>query len=355
MNSKGDFKVDWVSTKVARYACENWHYAGTLPPSKVACLGAWEGGRFVGVAVFGCGVSAWLVTKYGLRRHEGVELVRVAMREHETPVTRFLSIAMRMLKVQFPALRVVVSYADPNERHDGKIYQAGNWVYEGTGSKGKPLYKAPDGKIVHNRKVTPSGYAMIFNRWARVYRIDECEGIEQVGKHRYVYPLDKEMRELVGEGVPFVSLNAEAIPFDGTPADAVKVMLPHLTNDLRKKKYRSNPNPVAGHCYVASEALRYLLGPAWQPMFIKHEEDSHWFLRHAETGEILDATASQFATPVPYSEARRQAFLTKEPSKRARILLGKIRAGSIAVDAPGDQPGEGGSTPTPALQTPLFT
>lgn len=93
-----------------------------------------------------------------------------------------------------------------------------------------------------------------------------------------------------------------------------------LTDDLRKKKYRGSPNPVAGHCYVASEALFWILKKhgieGWHPMFIRHEGEPHWFLRH-DSGMILDATSDQFKKPVPYSKAKGKGFLTKHPSARA--------------------------------------
>ena len=101
-----------------------------------------------------------------------------------------------------------------------------------------------------------------------------------------------------------------------------------LTDDLRKDKYKGSPNPVAGHCYVFSEAIFHLLREkgmlGWKPMFIKHEDEPHWFLMH-ESGMILDGTADQFKSPVPYGNAKGKGFLTKQPSKRAYILIDRWR------------------------------
>ena len=80
---------------------------------------------------------------------------------------------------------------------------------------------------------------------------------------------------------------------------------------------------MRGNCYVTSEALFHLLGgraAGWKPMNVRHEGDSHWFLRH-ESGLLLDATASQFATSPPYAEAVGRGFLTRQPSKRASVLM----------------------------------
>lgn len=47
------------------------------------------------------------------------------------PVTRILAIAIRMLKREMWGIRLLVSYADLDHGHLGKIYHASNWVYVG--------------------------------------------------------------------------------------------------------------------------------------------------------------------------------------------------------------------------------
>lgn len=83
-------------------------------------------------------------------------------------------------------------------------------------------------------------------------------------------------------------------------------------------------NKKRGNCYVTSEALYHLLGgkeAGWVPMRLKHEEDTHWFLRNKYAGFILDPTVSQFKYPPNYELARGSGFLTKQPSARAKILM----------------------------------
>ena len=102
----------------------------------------------------------------------------------------------------------------------------------------------------------------------------------------------------------------------------------HLTDDLRSAKFRGHECKTAGHCYVASEAVYHSLGgkaAGYTPMQIKHEGTSHWFLKHS-SGKIIDATSDQFATAVPYEKAKGRGFLTKEPSRRARILMSRLES-----------------------------
>ena len=103
------------------------------------------------------------------------------------------------------------------------------------------------------------------------------------------------------------------------------MVVSQLTDDLRRPPYKGSSNPLTGHCYVASEALYHLLGSRdWVPCNIQHEGGPHWYLKNKVTGEILDATAGQFETPVPYEKGRGKGFLTKEPSKRAKELLRRL-------------------------------
>lgn len=99
-----------------------------------------------------------------------------------------------------------------------------------------------------------------------------------------------------------------------------------LSEELRKKPYRDHQNPMAGHCYVASEVLYHQLGgkeAGWTPQCVRHEGGSHWYLKHTD-GTIIDPTCDQFTTPVPYDKGRGCGFLTREPSKRSQVILDRL-------------------------------
>lgn len=107
-----------------------------------------------------------------------------------------------------------------------------------------------------------------------------------------------------------------------------------LSDDLRKEEYRGHENPIVGHCYVASEALYHLLGgkeAGWKPVGLQHEGGPHWWLANAD-GRVIDATADQFDSAVPYAEGRGQGFLTRQPSERAEVAL--LRLGVPLAELP---------------------
>jgi hypothetical protein len=99
-----------------------------------------------------------------------------------------------------------------------------------------------------------------------------------------------------------------------------------LTDELRRAPWKGAANPLAGHCYVASEAAWHLLGgPAsgWTPCVVRHEGATHWFLRRGPA--ILDLTRSQFRSEVPYRAARGCGFLSSHPSARARVVIERAK------------------------------
>jgi hypothetical protein len=83
---------------------------------------------------------------------------------------------------------------------------------------------------------------------------------------------------------------------------------------------------MRGNCYVTCESLYHLLGArasGWSPYVMRLDSDTHWFLKH-DSGVILDPTVAQFSKPPDYSLGRRTGFLTRVPSKRAKVLMDKM-------------------------------
>lgn len=100
-----------------------------------------------------------------------------------------------------------------------------------------------------------------------------------------------------------------------------------LSPDLLHPRHRTGGvGPAAGHCYVASEALFVLLGgrgAGYRPHAVRHEGAVHWYLV-ADDGSIVDATADQFVTPIPYAAGRGRGFLTRQPCSRTREILRRM-------------------------------
>lgn len=171
-------KVAPCTKDAAKHAVMSWHYSKSMPSGKLATFGVWENGRFVGCVIYGGGANCNISKPFKMRQMEVVELVRVALNKHETPVSRIISITIRMLKKACPGLRIIISYADTAQGHTGQIYKAGNWVYLGTVS---PSHTLINGKVVH-RRTASSKYGTTVG----------IKSIATKPKHKFGYPLDKQ-------------------------------------------------------------------------------------------------------------------------------------------------------------------
>jgi hypothetical protein len=185
-------KVDWATIDAARFAVMKWHYSKCLPAGKSIKIGAWEDDRFIGVVMFGLGATPNLSKSYDLKMTECCELTRVAFSRHLTPCSRVIAIAIKFLKRHSPGVRLIVSFADEGDQgHHGGIYQAGNWIYSG------PVKL--DTWIIRGKRVHPRSVVMKFGTQA----VDEIRKYDPKArkvwgiKHRYLMPLDDEMRAKV--------------------------------------------------------------------------------------------------------------------------------------------------------------
>jgi hypothetical protein len=174
-------KIDWATHEAAKFAVENWHYSECMPAGKLIKIGAWENGRYIGCVLFGRGANNNLGSPYSLAQIEICELVRIALTKHNTPVTRIVSFALRFLKKQSPGIRLIVSYADPMQGHHGGVYQGGNWIYVGKSQAQAEVIV--NGRIMHKRTAN-----------ALFGTIKGLQKSPILWKHKYLFPLDEEMR-----------------------------------------------------------------------------------------------------------------------------------------------------------------
>ena len=193
--SKTDLKIDWATHEAAKYACEKWHYSQSVPVPPIVKVGVWENEIFIGVVLFSRGASGNLLKPYGLEQTEGCELTRVALSKHKSQVSRIVSIAIKFLQKKTPSLRLIVSFADPQQGHSGGIYQAMNWLYVGDTAKGREFWS--NGKKWHSRQVSEKGWNIQQGNVRKTIKPSECDVVITPGKHRYLMPLDSDMRKQI--------------------------------------------------------------------------------------------------------------------------------------------------------------
>lgn len=196
MQKKTQLKIEWCTHKAALFAVSKWHYSKSLPLPPLVKFGVYENDCFCGVVIFSRGASKDLMNQFGLTQVDGCELSRIALTKHSTPISRIVSICLKLLKRKFPLFKIVVSFADPEQGHIGSIYQAGNWIYLGMSNKSK-IYVDRRGKKIHSRMVSPSGIIKAFGVTQKALKPNDCKVLEVSGKHKYAFPLCQEMESFL--------------------------------------------------------------------------------------------------------------------------------------------------------------
>ena len=273
-------KEKYKVSSIKKELCYDWllnkHYAKRVP-SIMYSFGLFKTNILVGVLTFGMPPSSTLANSICGEKYKNIvlELNRLVVNDglDKNCLSYFVSNSIK----QLPKPKIIVSFSDMNMSHNGYIYQATNFIYTGK-TANDTMYLDKDGKEFHFRNV---GH------------------------------LQKKYNK---------KLNIK------------KRIINNLSDDLLKKEYINikGKNKFTGHCYVASECYYHLANETLKIYHIKHENSTHWFLRN-DKNEIIDLTFEQFKTPVPYQNAKRGAFLTKEPSKRSKILIDRVVKDSFAI------------------------
>lgn len=190
-----DLQLDWCSYEAAEYACERWHYSEVMPAGSTLKIGVWEDSEYVGAVVYTKGASPWLANPYEwLTADDVCELARVALASHETPTSRILSISLKLLRERCPGLRLVVSFADPKPGHDGTLYQASNWVYEGRSESATDIRIGS--RVYHENSVGKKHGTSSVEKLREMYPAGTTiQRIPRPDKYKYTYPLDDATRQ----------------------------------------------------------------------------------------------------------------------------------------------------------------
>jgi len=183
-------KVDYCSYQAAKYACEQFHYSKCIPAVKNVTFGVWENSEFTGAIVYSRSANPNIGGFVQLNQTEAVELTRVALKEHEHPVSQVVTYSMNMLERKDNGLKLLVSYADPSEDHHGGIYQAMNWYYTGQ-TKPNTVLIDSNGDKVHKRTLNRAKK----KGFSTESKYENLQRKKVPGKHKYAYPLDDEIRQ----------------------------------------------------------------------------------------------------------------------------------------------------------------
>ena len=151
---------------------------------------------FIGVACYGFPVGRRVVGsifKEEIIQNKNIlELKRLFIHDGygKNIESHVISSSFKWMKQYAPDIKVLVSYADPEQAHDGCIYQATNWIYQGCGSfQLMPTYSLrlnEEDDWMHSRNVYSKYGSNNIDKMKKAIGHDFWLKRETT-KHRYIY------------------------------------------------------------------------------------------------------------------------------------------------------------------------
>lgn len=186
-------RLEKASYKAVKYSCMNYHYAKRVPAQPMTAFSVFnDENEFCGCVVFNIGIGN-ISKPYNLHNGEVCELVRVALNGKQNETSKAVSIAVRLFKKINPLCKLLVSYADSDQNHNGTIYQAMNWYYVSSHKTGDKYINPKTGKDVHSRSHSPKGYNIQFGTVKKVLNTNDLIRVKTGVKHKYILPIDKSL------------------------------------------------------------------------------------------------------------------------------------------------------------------
>jgi hypothetical protein len=192
-------EVYLISCSDAKPIIVNNHYSHKWTSCRFA-YGVYYNSKLIGCVVYGSPVGRQAFTSITktiqFKREEILELTRLWIADGYGTNIESYCIGQTFKYLRELGIRVLISYADPNVGHLGKIYQATNWLYQGDRTRLAIAFKYNiNGETLHARTVN-ARYGSVkdevlakidpnFTKW------------EDVRKHRYIYILNKSERNTI--------------------------------------------------------------------------------------------------------------------------------------------------------------
>lgn len=163
----------------------NIHYAKRCPSISYA-FGLFDDDELIGICTFGTPSSATL--RCGIAGHENaknvIELNRLCLLYNRKNEASFLvSSSIRML----PKNKIIVSFADTEQKHKGVVYQACNFIYTGLSAK-RTDWKVKGMENLHGQTIAdefrgkPCRVTLMKEKYGDDFYLQD-----RPRKHRYIY------------------------------------------------------------------------------------------------------------------------------------------------------------------------
>ena len=195
-------RISRATPKAIKYACINFHYAKAVPMVKYG-FNVFNNDEWCGVICYGYGAAPRIASPFNLCQGEVLELVRVALNGKQNITSQALAMTLRELHRIAPQIKIIVSYADLDQKHAGIIYQATNWVYLGQYTEGEAVAVIINGKKTHKKTINDR-YGTSNIEWLRKHIDRNAKPFITKGNHKYVFIFDKKLKKkLMKQSKPY--------------------------------------------------------------------------------------------------------------------------------------------------------
>ena len=199
-----DYFVEKVPTNAVEDFIRKYHYSRSIRGLHISfCFGLFTpNGKFgiptlIGSMMFGIPAMAGVAESYMPEEPKSViELNRLCCIDGTPTNTEsyFIGKAIRWIK-QHTDYKLILSYADTKQGHDGVIYKATNFIHLGMTNLSRALIA--DGEVYHARMLTKKS-PKFENIRQRIKKGDENIWTEELpAKHIYVLPLNNKIKKRV--------------------------------------------------------------------------------------------------------------------------------------------------------------
>lgn len=233
-----DIVIKVIDSKSANEICKKFHYSGKIVPNSQIHFGAFIDGKCEGVMQFGPSTDKRrMAQNLGVGMNEFLELNRMAFSDAlpKNSESRSLAIAIKILKKNYPFLKLILSFADACQCGDGTIYRASGFKLHSFKKNNSLLY-LPDEALKEVRKYIPKASNVVSNKSMNdhivIARKSPDHHTDQNGKHltslakklgakpidgfqmKYIYCIDKTLEDKF-KWIPFDKIPKEVKMYKG--------------------------------------------------------------------------------------------------------------------------------------------
>lgn len=168
---------------------DKYHYMGT-GGRRGLTIGAMLDSKLIASCTFGPITRKEIAIRKGVDSKEMRELVRFCIHPNyhkKNFASWFMGKCIKLFRKNYKDVTMLVSFADSTEGHEGIIYKATNWEYDGITGKSYH-YENEDGKKIHKKTVFDTAKKLGMKEVA-YYKENGLTKVKHEPKHRYFFKL----------------------------------------------------------------------------------------------------------------------------------------------------------------------